>query len=399
MKTTVAVLFGGRSVENEISVITALQAIESIDKSKYKVVPIYIAKNGKWYSGKKFLKVANYRDMPTLLDRKSEVYFRAVYGERSLYRAVPAFLKKKEVARIDVILPAMHGTNCEDGTIQGLLDVMGMPYVGCNTFASANGMDKISMKQILSSAGISVVDFHWFTDKEWDENRKRVISDIEKKLTYPVIVKPANSGSSVGISPAHNAEELEQAIDNAAQFTTRIIVERMLSKLKEVNCSVVGDYYNCEPSVCEVPLRSGEILSYSDKYGAGGAKGSKGAKGAKCGTKVEGCKSQGMASTKRELPANIPDHVTALVKEFAVKTFKTLGCEGVARIDLMIDQEDDRIYVNEINTIPGSLSSYLWDYSGVPFGKLLDKLIDRAFARSRESAFKVVDFGGNIFSK
>ena len=228
-----------------------------------------------------------------------------------------------------------------------------------------------------------------------------------------MIVKPANSGSSVGISPAHSREELAEAIDNAAQFTTRIIVERMLSHLKEVNCSVMGDYYHCEPSVCEVPLRSGEILSYSDKYQGGGAKGSGKLGGASKlgglklggaskvgGFKLAGAKGeQGMASLKRELPAKLPDTVTALVKDYAVKTFKTLGCEGLARIDLMIDEEDGRIYVNEINTIPGSLSSYLWDYTGIPFTQVIDRLIERSFARAREESFKVVDFGGNIFAK
>ena len=394
-------------MENEISVVTASQVMESMDKQKYEIVPIYIAKTGKWYTGAALLELEAYRDMPSLLKRCTEVYFKSVYGDFNLYSNAGLFGAQKVVARIDTILPTLHGTNCEDGTLQGVLSVLGIPYVGCNTFASANGMDKISMKQILRSSGISVVDFHWFSDKEWDERREEVLEAIEKNLPYPVIVKPANSGSSVGISPAHSREELAEAIDNAAQFTTRIIVERMLSKLKEVNCSVMGDYYHCEPSVCEGPLRSGEILSYSDKYQSGGAKGSGKLGGAKSGcgklgggVKFSGTKGeQGMASLKRELPAKLPDTVTALVKDYAVKTFKTLGCEGLARIDLMIDEEDGRIYVNEINTIPGSLSSYLWEYTGIPFTQVIDRLIDRSFARAREESFKVVDFGGNIFAK
>ena len=413
MKITVGVLFGGRSVENEISVVTASQVMESMDKQKYEIVPIYIAKTGKWYTGAALLELEAYRDMPSLLRRCTEVYFKSVYGDFNLYSNSGLFGAQKVVAKIDTILPTLHGTNCEDGTLQGVLSVLGIPYVGCNTFASANGMDKIAMKQILRSSGISVVDFHWFSDKEWDERREEVMDTIEKSLPYPVIVKPANSGSSVGISPAHSREELAEAIDNAAQFTTRIIVERMLSHLKEVNCSVMGDYYHCEPSVCEVPLRSGEILSYSDKYQGGGAKGSGKLGGASKlgglklggaskvgGFKLAGAKGeQGMASLKRELPAKLPDTVTALVKAYAVKTFKTLGCEGLARIDLMIDEEDGRIYVNEINTIPGSLSSYLWDYTGIPFTQVIDRLIERSFARAREESFKVVDFGGNIFAK
>lgn len=398
MKITVGVLFGGRSVENEISVVTASQVMESMDKDKYEIVPIYIAKTGKWYTGKELLDLKRYKDMPSLFRDCTEVYFKSIYGDRNLYSNGGFLGREKVVARIDTILPTLHGTNCEDGTLQGVLEVIGIPYVGCNTFASANGMDKISMKQILRDSGISVVDFVWFTDKEWDHSHKETVEKIEKSLAYPVIVKPANSGSSVGISPAHNEQELVDAIDNAAQFTTRIIVERMLSNLKEVNCSVMGDYYNCKASECEVPLRSGEILSYSDKYQGGGAKG---AKGVKCGAKMSaGSKlgSKGMSSLKRELPARIPADVTALVKDYAIRTFKTLGCEGLARVDLMIDQDDNRVYVNEINTIPGSLSSYLWDYTGIPFGEVIDTLIARSFERAREESFKVVDFGGNIFA-
>ena len=218
MKITVGVLFGGRSVENEISVVTASQVIESMDKDKYEIVPIYIAKSGKWYTGSALLDLKRYRDMPSLLKDCTEVYFKSIYGDRNLYSNSGLFHSQKVVAKIDTILPTLHGTNCEDGTLQGVLEVIGIPYVGCNTFASANGMDKISMKQILRDSGISVVDFVWFSDKEWDESRKGVIEKIEKKLAYPVIVKPANSGSSVGISPAHNEQELEEAIDNAAQF-------------------------------------------------------------------------------------------------------------------------------------------------------------------------------------
>lgn len=402
-KITVGVLFGGRSVENEISVVTALQAIEALNKDKYRIVPIYIAKNGKWYSSDALLDIDAYKDMPSLLRRCEEVFFKSRFGERDLFcEKRGPFGAERKIASIDTVLLALHGTNCEDGTVQGLLETIGIPYVGSNTLASANGMDKITMKQILRDSGISVVPFCWFCDKEWDERREVLLDTVEKNLEYPVIVKPANSGSSVGITPAHDRSALASAIDYAAQFTSRIIVEKMLTDIKEVNCSVKGDYWHCEASVCEVPLRSGEILTYSDKYrGNGGSKGAKGGKlsgGAKLSVGAKGT-SEGMASLKRELPANLPDEVTSLVQEFALRTFRILGCEGVARVDLMIDQSDSRIYVNEINTIPGSLSSYLWEYSGVPFGKLLDELISRSFARRREEGFKVTDFGDNIFSK
>ena len=379
MKITVGVLFGGRSVENEISVVSAIQTMEAMDRQKYDVVPIYIAKTGKWYTGDALFDLSNYKDMKSLFTKAREVFMKPIYGDFNLYSNTQGLFGGKVISKLDVILPTLHGTNCEDGTLQGVLAAVGIPFVGCDVLASANGMDKITMKMILQSSGIPVIDYYWFNDKNWYQDRDSVIAAMEKSLSYPVIVKPANSGSSVGIRPAHNREEFIEAVDNACSFTTRIIVEKLVEKLKEVNCSVLGNYEECEASVCEVPQRSGEILTYSDKY------------------MNPGSKSKGMQSTKRELPARISDDETSLIKDLARKTFRVLACEGVARIDFMKDEEDNRVYVNEINTIPGSLSNYLWDYDGLPFPAMIDKLIDLAFARSREASFKVTDFGGNIF--
>ena len=379
MKITVGVLFGGRSVENEISVVTAIQTMEAMDRQKYNVIPIYIAKTGKWYSGDALFNLGNYKDMKSLFTKAKEVFMKPVYGDFNLYLNGKGLFGCRSIAKLDVILPTLHGTNCEDGTLQGVLASIGIPFVGCDVLASANGMDKITMKMILQSSGIPVIDYYWFNDKNWYQGRDSVIDAMEKSLSYPVIVKPANSGSSVGIRPAHNREEFIEAVDNACSFTTRIIVEKLVEKLKEVNCSVLGNYEDCEASVCEVPQRSGEILTYSDKY------------------MNPGSKSKGMQSTKRELPAKISEAETALIKDLARKTFRVLSCDGVARIDFMKDEEDNRVYVNEINTIPGSLSNYLWDYDGLPFPAMIDKLLDLAFARSREASFKVTDFGGNIF--
>ncbi|MBP5538389.1 MAG: D-alanine--D-alanine ligase [Bacteroidales bacterium] len=417
MKITVGLLFGGRSVENEISVVTALQTLESMNKEKYDVVPIYIAKSGKWYTGEKLLTVAHYRDMKTLLGQCSEVYMRPVYGDKNLYLVKPGLFSKGVVATLDVILPTLHGTNCEDGTLQGVLTSIGIPFVGCNTLASANGMDKITMKMILKECDIPVVDYFWFNDKQWYADQDAVIARLEAKLNYPVIVKPANSGSSVGIKAAHNRDELMEAVEYAASFTTRVIVERLVTRLKEVNCSVKGNYNDCETSVCEVPMRSGEILSYQDKYMRGG--GTKGAKGgaksgaasgladeaaAGEGTSSNSCENEGMRSLLRELPAQLPEGETERIQALARATFRALACDGLSRIDFIIDEADRSIYVNEINTIPGSLSNYLWE--GTPksdgekyrFSEVLDGLIEGAFARSREEGFKVTDFGGNIFA-
>ena len=396
-KINVGVIFGGRSVENEISVLTAIQAINAIDTEKYSVTPIYISKQGRWYTGKALTDSSNYRHMDSLLASCDEVYLRPTFGDNNLYKVNKPLIsyfkqmfnisKDEIAATLDVILPALHGTNCEDGSFQGVIEMTGIPYAGCNVLASANGMDKITMKMILKESGIPVIDYAWFCDKEWFDKEEQVIGRMETKLGYPMIVKPADSGSSVGITAVHNREELKEAIESAVSYSKRIIVEHLVEQLKEINCSVLGNYYECEASVCEAPIRSGEILSYADKY-LGGGKGSKGA--------VK--QSEGMRSTIREIPANLPEKTTEFIRSTAVETFKALNCDGVARIDFMIDQADGKIYVNEINTIPGSLSFYLWEASGVSFTELTERLIRIAFERKRDSSFKTTSYKENIFN-
>ena len=386
-KINVGVIFGGRSVENEISVLTAIQAMEAIDTTKYDITPIYISKEGVWYTGAQLRESANYKNLDKLYAACEQVYLRPIYGDNHLYKVRKPLFGSDIAATIDVILPALHGTNCEDGSFQGTIEMTGIPYAGCNVLASANGMDKITMKMILSACGIPVIDYAWFSDKEWFDSQQGVVERVEAKLPYPMIVKPADSGSSVGIKAVHNREELVEAIENAITYSKRIIVEKLVEKLKEINCSVLGNYYECEASVCEAPIRSGEILSYADKY-LGGGKGSKGA--------VK--QSEGMRSTIREIPANLPEKTTEFIRSTAVETFKALNCDGVARIDFMIDQADGKIYVNEINTIPGSLSFYLWEASGVSFTELTERLIRIAFERKRDSSFKTTSYKENIFN-
>ena len=388
-KINVGVIFGGRSVENEISVLTAIQAMEAINTSKYDITPIYISKEGLWYTGEALRDSKNYKNMEQLYSSCEQVYLRPIYGDNKLYKVRKPLFGSDVVTTLDVILPALHGTNCEDGSFQGTIEMTGIPYAGCNVLASANGMDKITMKMVLSACGIPVIDYAWFSDKEWFDREQQTIERIEKQLAYPVIVKPADSGSSVGISAVHNREELKAAVENAISYSKRIIVEHLVEQLKEINCSVLGNYYECEASVCEAPIRSGEILSYEDKYLGGGAKG-----GAKGGVK----ESRGMHSTVREIPAQLPDEQTNFIRTTAVETFKALNCDGVARIDFMIDEKDNRIYVNEINTIPGSLSFYLWEATGISFGQLTERLLEIAFSRKRDSSFKTTSYKENIFN-
>ncbi|HBC22112.1 MAG TPA: D-alanine--D-alanine ligase [Porphyromonadaceae bacterium] len=382
MKTNVAVFFGGRSVEHEISVISALQAINAFDKDKYNIIPIYISKGGRWYTGDCLLTIANYKDLKALTDKATEVFMRPEYGDYNLYEAkASGFMKKqKTVAEIHVVIPVLHGTNCEDGVFEGLLETIGIPFAGCNTLSSANGMDKITMKMILRECGIPVVDYAWCTDKQWLRDSDAIIADVESRLGYPVIVKPANLGSSVGIGKAANREQLIERIDNAARFSQRIIIEHMIEQLKEINCSVLGDADEHKSSVCEEPIKTGDILSYEDKY-MGGSKSAK-----------------GMQASDKRIPADLPVEMSEKIQHLAGETFRVLSCHGVSRVDVMIDEKDNSVYVNEINTIPGSLSFYLWEASGLSFSGLMDTLVQLALRRKRETDRKTFSYDHNIFA-
>lgn len=382
MKTNVAVFFGGRSVEHEISVISALQAIHAFNAEKYEIIPIYISKQGRWYTGSQLLDIRNYKDLKALTSKCVEVFMRPEYGDYNLYKAETSLFSKRNaiVANIHVVVPVLHGTNGEDGIFEGLLETIGIPFAGCNTLSSANGMDKITMKMILRECNIPVVDYVWFTDRQWFSQQSQLIEKIETELGYPVIVKPANLGSSVGISKAANREELIQSINNAEKFSHRIIVEDMIEQLQEINCSVLGDADDHQSSVCEEPIKTGDFLSYEDKY-MGGSKSAK-----------------GMQASDKKIPADLPEEISEKIRHIAGKTFRVLSCHGVSRVDVMIDKKDNSIYVNEINTIPGSLSFYLWEASGISFEKLMDKLVELALKRKRDIERKTFTYDHNIFS-
>lgn len=382
MKTNVAVFFGGRSVEHEISVISALQAINAFDKEKYEIIPVYISKQGRWYTGPNLLEIRNYRDMKKLVEEAEEVFMRPEYGDFNLYKVNTGLFSKKNpvVATLHVAIPVLHGTNGEDGVFEGLLETIGIPFAGCNTLSSANGMDKITMKMILREEGIPVVDYVWFTDRQWNTGKDAIVDRIEKKLGYPVIVKPANLGSSVGIGTASDRAALIEKINNAEKFSQRIIVEHMIEQLKEINCSVLGDADDHQSSVCEEPIKSGSFLSYEDKYMGG--------------TKT----TQGMQASEKRIPADLPEAVSENIRHIAGETFRVLSCHGVSRIDVMIDEKDGQVYVNEINTIPGSLSFYLWEASGITFPQLMDRLVALALKRKRETDRKTFTYDHNIFA-
>lgn len=383
MKNTVAFIFGCRSVEHEVSIISAVQAMRSVDREKYDIVPIYVTKSGEMYTSDKMFEIEAFRDIKALLSDASPITLIKKGQDVVLHFLDSKFLSKKKDIIINVAFPVVHGTNCEDGTLQGYLEFLGLPYVGCDVLSSAVGMDKAVFKYVMKSANIPVLDCICFTAREYTEDRAAIIKKAEDEIGYPMIIKPVNLGSSVGISKANDQDALITSIDLAVSFADTILIEHAVTAIREINCSVVGDRENCDASVCEEPFMNDEILSYEDKY-LGGSK--------------SGGASKGMASLGRKLPADIPNEKSEEIKALAVDVFKALGASGVVRIDFIIDCDTDKVYVNEINTIPGSLSFYLWQESGVPYKELLNRLISLAFKRHRDRQNLTFTIDTNILS-
>lgn len=392
MKIKTALIFGGKSAEHDISIISAIQALNNLPTDKYEAYPIYIAKSGEMYCGEGVGKIESYRDIPALLERSERVTLIRQGGKVRLVRlGVPP--KKAEIACIDVAIPVVHGTNVEDGTLQGHLRLLDLPFTGCDVTASAVGMDKYISKIILRECGIPVLDCIRLSTEEYRQSEEKEISTIEEKIGYPVIVKPINCGSSIGISKAENRDELCEALTDAFTYAESIIVERAVTSLREINCSVLGDTDSAEASECEEPVSADKILSFKDKYLSGG--GTKG--GSKGGAKTDGA-SEGMASLKRIIPAPIDEDMRSEIREMAVKIFKSLGCSGVARIDFLYDTEENKVYFNEINTIPGSLSFYLWEPLGVKYPQLLDRMVSVALRRHRRESALTYSFESSVLS-
>ena len=383
MKIKIGVFFGGKSVEHEVSIITAIQAIENIDKNKYDIVPIYIAKDNKMYCGKHIADIKEYANIEKLLNKSIQITLSQKVNKVVLLNCNKKFYENSEYDYIDIAFPIVHGTNVEDGTLQGYLKMFNIPYVGSDVISSACGMDKYVCKCILKENNIPVLNCKCFTLKEYNESLEKIINEIEKEFVYPVIVKPVNLGSSVGIKIAKRKEELEDAIENAFIYSKKILVEKGITNLQEINCSVIGDYESTKASECEEPIKTEEILSFNDKYISGGEK-------------IGGSKSMNAGVLK--LPADITKETKENIQKLALKTFDALGCSGVIRIDFMIDKDSNNIYVNEVNTIPGSLSFHLWKATNLEYTNLLDELIELSLKRNREENNLIYSFDSNILS-
>lgn len=369
MKIKVGVIFGGKSVEHEVSIISGIQAINNMDKEKYDIVPIYLTKENNMYVGELVKEVKNFKNIKNVIENSQRVIMVNNEGRVDLIKYPMKKFGNNLYDSIDVVLPVVHGTNVEDGALQGFLKTLDIPFAGCDVLSSAIGMDKYVMKTVLKDNNIPVLDCLRINDFEYINDNDEVVNRILNKIALPVIVKPINLGSSVGIKVAKTKDELVEAIEYAFNFAKQILVERVISNLKEINCSVLGNIKECKASECEEPLGAGVILSYEDKY---------------ISNKSKSGASKGMTSLGRKLPADIPEDTKKKIQDYAEATFKALNCNGVVRIDFMIDMDTDEVYVNEINTIPGSLAFYLWEASGLKYKEMLSKLIDLSLTRKRE---------------
>ena len=380
MKLNVAIMFGGKSVEHEVSIISAMQAINALDKTKVNVIPIYISKDSQLYSGDSLLNIETYSDLEQAKSQSNSVY---LYKDKNnvYMNLIKPKLFKEQKQLIDIVIPIMHGTYGEDGKLQGFLELLDVPFASSDTTASAIGQDKVIMKHIFQNSGLPIVNWFWLYGFEFKNDQTPFLEKAET-LGYPVVIKPANLGSSIGISFAKNADEFIEAIHLASEFDEKIVVEKAISNLREVNCSVLGDVYHNEVSLIEEVGSSAELLSFDEKY-LSNAKGSK---------------MQGMASTKRDVPAQLSSALEAEVHRLSKAVVHSLNSSGICRIDFMIDANTDAIYINEINTMPGSLAFYLWADKGVDFSQIMDNLIQQAIDRKRRSDQRTTTYASNILS-
>ncbi|MCL2812426.1 MAG: D-alanine--D-alanine ligase [Clostridia bacterium] len=383
---TMAVIYGSRSCEHDVSVVSALQFMDAAEKGGYKVVPVYIARDGKWYTGDALREVAVYRRFDPATHNLRQTQFDISAGSRNLIPWPPAKRKglfggeeNPVIAHIDVAAPLLHGLHGEDGTVQGLLELAGIPYTSSGVMGSAVGMDKIAMKLLFIGAGLPVLPYTWFLRDAWERDPEAVMAQVEKALAYPVFVKPANLGSSIGIGRAVDHESLGKAIEVAISFDRRVLVEAGVVNPKEVNCSVLGYGEEVRPSVCEMPVSTEEFLTYQDKYLRA--------------VKTDG--SKGMQSLARQVPAPIGEEMTERAQKLACDAFRTLDCKGVVRVDMLLD-EDGNLCINEINTIPGSLAFYLWVEEGMGYPQLIEGLVEYAFRAHAQKTRSVFAYDSTI---
>jgi D-alanine-D-alanine ligase len=374
---TVAVIFGGRSVEHDVSIVTAQQIMHAFDDRRYQVVPVYISRDGKWYTGDPLRNIDNFKE-DTILDHAdvhAAILSPDVRHHGLIVNPLAGRFSKSEIIRLDLAFPAIHGSHGEDGTLQGLFELADIPYVGFATLGSALTNDKIMTKHVLRQHGIDVVDGVAFHREDWLNDADDVIARIEAQLDYPVFIKPATLGSSIGVTRADDASLLRAGIDIAANFDRRILVETGITDGVEINCAVMGYGDELQVSVLEQPLSWGDFLAFEDKYLSG---------------------NEGMKSADRIIPAPIDDTLAQDIQAIARQAFTAVDGRGIVRIDFLVRPEQGTIYLNELNTMPGSLSFYLWRETGIHDRDVVDKLVDYARRAHADKRRNMYDYQTNL---
>lgn len=358
MKTTVGVIFGCPSVEHEVSMLSALHAIKALDEEKYDIFPIYVSREGDWYWGDALPEAEHFEDTEELLAECEKILISPNREDGTVFVYPRSLLSKRPLAVIDVFLPILHGAYGADGAVPGFLEMTGIPYVGPSALGASVGMDKIAQKALCKMGGVPVLDCFWFYSLQWGEGEEEIVDYIERKFSYPVVVKPADLGSAIGIRMAHRREELIAAVEEGTRYSQKLLVERGITALREVNIAVLGDAGQAEVSALEEVFPEDEIFSFADKYLRENERGE-----------------VGLAGAKRQIPANISESTAERIRNHALDAFYCMGGSGVWRFDFLLDEDTGRIFLNDVNTTPPSLAYYLWEPQGLSYPRLLDRLI------------------------
>lgn len=372
MKTNLAVFFGGRSVEHDVSIVTGLQAMENVNLNKYNVVPVYLARDGQWYTGEGLKKTEVYKQFDPGTCGAKLTRLSAVPGEGLIVREEKSGLfggSAKDVAiPVDVAMLCMHGVHGEDGALQGMLEMSDIAYTSAPIGASAAGMDKALMKKVFAGCGFPMPDYFDFTRDAWKADSDAILSRMEKEIGFPQYIKPASLGSSIGITRVTQADALRDAVELALSYDRKVVVEAGVPNAMEINCSVLGYGSDCRASMCEKPLGWKDFLTFDDKYLRQGGKG----------------------GSMRQIPAPIGEELTQRIQTLACDIFTAMDCKGVVRIDFLVDEQTGALFVNEINTIPGSMAFYLWEPCNLKYPQLIDELVaiaQRALAEKRQNSY------------
>lgn len=377
-KLNVGVIFGSRSVEHDVSIVTASQVIKALNPAKYNVTPIYIARNGSWYTGSNLTDLKNFTidNIADLAGTQETLIAPTTNYAGIITPPISGRFSKNDFKKLDVAFPVIHGSHGEDGTLQGVFELANLPYVGAGVLASAIANDKAMTKTILKAHGIPVLDkFVRFSRREWLDSREQILEKVEE-IGFPAFVKPLTLGSSIGIARVEDREKAALYIDIAANLDRQILVEQgVVQNVVEINCALIGNE-NVRASTLEQPVSYEEFLTYREKYMREA--------------------SAGMKSQERVIPAPLGDDLTQKIKDTGIAAFKAIRGRGTARIDFLLSRETNEFWVNEINTLPGSLAFYLWDAEGLSPTAVCDELIQLALEEAAEKRRTTYDYKSGL---